>query len=112
MIDSVKIGFLTYAVLLADRPDEVTCGMDETDARKWLLGEIAFGKARIYIDSEQHDEVKRATLMHEIVHGILRQGGYYDECDNEGLVNLLSFALVDLIRANPQLITYVQEQGE
>lgn len=109
MIDAVKIGIITYEVAEANRTTAPPDVFKSEKVDDWVLGEIFYGKAKIYIDDEQSEQTKPTTLMHEIMHGILVQTGQYKANENEGLINALSFSLVQLIRDNPELIAYLTE---
>lgn len=103
----VKIGHITYTV----QPAEPTLGVDKTDIGTWnrYCGEIVYAECMILIKDEQHEQSKRATLMHEAVHGVLWNAGQYDANANEGLVNALAYGLVALLRDNPELVAYLTE---
>lgn len=107
MIETVKIGLIRYDVHEADRHNAPPDVFKSENVDDWVLGEIFYGKAKIYIDDEQSEQTKPTTLMHEILHGILVQAGQYKANENEGLINALSFSLVQLIRDNPELVAYL-----
>lgn len=96
----VKIGALDYKIiessLVHDLPE------------MYKMGEIDYTDSKIYIDTELHNRVKRNTLLHEIVHGMLNDSGHLVERDNEGLVSALAGQLHSLIRENPSLIEYIK----
>jgi Zn-dependent peptidase ImmA (M78 family) len=64
-----------------------------------LLGEITYAQATIYINEEQNDQLKEATLLHEIVHGILYHMGS-ELNDNEKFVEGFSSGLHQVFRDN------------
>lgn len=71
------------------------------------LGTIHFNDTAIYIIREQSDSVKVVFLFHEILHGILHQRGQVKADEDEGLINALSYGIVELLRHNPELVEYV-----
>lgn len=58
------------------------------------------------------DGAKPHALLHEIVHSILFDGGYYEENEKEKLVNDLAQQIILLIRQNPHLVRYIQKTAE
>ena len=54
-------------------------------------------------------EGKQAKLiMHEVMHALLYERGFYEEAENEELVDGLAAGLVNLIRANPKLVEFIR----
>lgn len=47
-------------------------------------------------------------LMHEVVHALLHARGFYDEANNEELVEALAGGVVNLIRDNPKLVEFLE----
>ena len=97
MIDSVKIGLVTYTV------EEKADLYQLTDGRKEALhGEIWHAEAAINLEANQNVDVKLVTLWHEILHGILHSAGH--ENHPEPTIIALSYGLVQILRDNPKLI--------
>ena len=51
---------------------------------------------------------KAKLLMHEIVHAILFERGLTEHAGDEELVSELAAGFVNLVRANPQLMEFLQ----
>ena len=113
MIDRVKIGPIDYEVLLAHRvPGDTSKVLDPGSyaapgESAIVYGEIWYGDARIYIEDEQSVQQKKATLMHELVHGVLWTAGQYEANDSEGLVNGIAYGIFALLKDNHHLIEYL-----
>lgn len=97
-MENVRIGAIDY-VIKEGKPEDV----DPTNVQ---LGEIQWEQATIWLREDMPDAVKRQTLMHEIVHGMLNEIGHDVERDDEGLVNGLASQLVMLLRDNPDFALY------
>lgn len=69
------------------------------------LGKILYAKQKILIRSDLSDERKKVTLIHEIVHGLLEQLGFHEECDNEHLINSLSTAAYQILSDNKSIFS-------
>lgn len=63
----------------------------------------------IQLNADNPNEYNLATLIHEITHGILESAGQKGE-HPEPLVNAIAYGMLDLMRQNPRLIDYIQEQ--
>lgn len=112
MIESVKIGYLTYAITPAEHPTEDGLPhLPQSADDQWLAGEISYLSGRIYIHNGLPEAVKRQTLLHEITHGILRNAGQHALNADEELVDAIAYGFLALVRDNPQLIVYLQEQS-
>jgi hypothetical protein len=100
MIDSVKIGAMTYKVELVQ-----DLHLGEGDERKDLHGQIWQDKLQIDVEADQNEQMQIATVLHEALHGILNHAGQDHE---ERLIIALGFGLVQFIRDNPKLIDLIQ----
>jgi hypothetical protein len=111
MITTVKIGYLTYTVVVADqRAEDGLPHLPTVADDTWLSGEISFSKARIFIHAALAEEVQKQTLLHEITHGVFHHAGQHAYCANEEMVDTVAYGFMALIRDNPELIAYLQEQ--
>lgn len=99
MIRSVTIGPMRYAVRLARRL--------HSDDHTPLLGQIDYAACRIDLERGMSPQAQRATLIHEILHGILNNAGERDH--DERLIDLLAYGLLDVIADNPDLVAYLTE---
>ena len=57
------------------------------------FGQIEFGKCEIRINKDASDEIKKETIFHEMVHGILVHLGYNAYSNDEQFVQALGNAL-------------------
>lgn len=62
------------------------------------LGQIDYLNQEIKILDELEDDIKKVTLIHEILHGIFNQLGFEDEAADEHLINSLATALYQILR--------------
>lgn len=66
------------------------------------FGQIDFCKAIIKINKDLDDQVKKESICHEVLHGILVHLGYDDLSSNEKFVNAVSngicqaFSIIDI----------------
>lgn len=101
-MDNVKIGVLNY---------EIVQGTALSNTKEeWQLGEISYGESRIYLDDNLSPQVRKQTLMHEIVHGMLNEIGHEAEREDEGLVNGLANQILMLLQSNPELWNFFTEK--
>ena len=56
-------------------------------------GLIIYSECLIKINKNMHEEMKKATLCHEIMHGILLNIGREDLCNDENFVTALGNAI-------------------
>lgn len=89
----IKIGPLCYEVV------EVA---ELASAGGELHGDINYRKCRIRIDADDAPQIKRVTLWHEILHGILT-GAAQSEDHNEAHIDALAHGIIQVLRDNPQL---------
>ena len=111
---------------MTDRPTEVWIGphrfeiiyderelglhtMDDGQQPAWGL--LSFKSGAIYLDPRRPESGTRASLMHEIVHGVWQTvglpNGNLDGYNEEIVVNALSEILSMVLRQNPTLLDYM-----
>ena len=73
---------------------------------KFIDGAIAYHDLTIEIAAKQQPAFERATVMHEVLHGIAKHTGTKL---TEYQIEALSYSLVRLLRDNPDLVTYLTE---
>ena len=76
-------------------------------------GSIDFNRAKIKLFDEiigQGSECR--ILMHEICHGILFERGLKNYYEDETLVDELASGIINLIRANPKLVDFINCTGK
>lgn len=69
-----------------------------------LWGHITFAESEIRVKKSLRDDPKQATLLHEVIHGILESTGHREAAKNEGVVGALSHGLLQVLRDNPEFI--------
>lgn len=99
---TVTICGYPYTILVVDAIARGTDG-------SFLDGRITYHDAEIEIVKNLPDLFERATVLHEILHGIALHTGQLRFKQDESEINALSFALVNLLRDNPTLVTYLLE---
>lgn len=70
-------------------------------------GVIQFSKQRIFVRDDMPERHQRVVLLHEIIHAIFEASGHNDYRVDEDLTECLSYALVSLLRSNPELVAYL-----
>lgn len=103
MIDHVKIGAMTYKVVLKQDDDMIGSG-DEGKAVR-LSGVILYHSLTIALNRNDAPEKHVEVVVHEAIHGILAQAG---QDVPEAAVRALGYGLVALIRDNPHLVSLIQ----
>lgn len=66
---------------------------DKFNADTIHYGQIEYSKCEITINKNIPDELKKETLCHEIVHGMLYHLGFFDQYTDERLVQALGNAI-------------------
>jgi Zn-dependent peptidase ImmA (M78 family) len=89
--EKVKISGIDYEIEIAEHQS-----VENGDI---LLGQISYSEAKIYINEEQNEQLRRATLLHEIVHGVLYHMGS-ELNDNEKFVEGFSSGLHQVFNDN------------
>lgn len=76
---------------------------------KKVDGYIDFENCEIYIEQNICDDVKKTTLLHEILHAILMQSDIDSSGDNviHKAVNIISMGLLDVLRRNQDILKYL-----
>jgi hypothetical protein len=92
MPEQVRIGPIVYTV----------CEESElASASGTLYGDINYGKCRIRIDADLDPQIKRITLWHEVLHGILNTAAISDH--DEQIIDALAHGIVQALHDNPEL---------
>jgi hypothetical protein len=107
MIDSVKIGEMTYTV------HEVKVCVDwDGNERPDANALVDHGKATIQIRDDLNSEMKVAGLLHEIFHAMGRRSGMEFSISGkveERVVITYTHELLALLRHNPELVRYITD---
>lgn len=96
------------------RVDQSRAAQDriERDSDGPLYGMWDGKNARILLTAKAADTIVRETLLHELLHTILELSGashvhIKDKDEEEGIVRSLTPMLLDTLRRNPRLVTYL-----
>lgn len=87
----VKIGPVIYEVKQEARTAADSC-----------YGQIIYAESLITLMPGMSAQRQEMTLWHEILHGILTQGGYREQ--DEQVVDVLAHGLMQVFQDNPELI--------
>ena len=90
----VTVGPFVYTVTVADELDEQRMGM------------VDFRHQTIDLLRDQPPMQMRDTLLHEVMHAVVRFAGL-DMEENERVVAALSSILLMVLRANPRLVAHL-----
>lgn len=103
MPDSVIIDSVRYAIQHVKEPlilDGRVCN---------AVVEYDTAQIKMLEDGNIGEGNKAKLLMHEIVHAVLFERGLPEQAADEELVSELAAGFVNLVRANPQLIEFLQK---
>lgn len=90
--NKISIGGIVYDVKFEDK---LFC-----DTTK-INGHIKYSTTEILVENNLSEQIKRVTVWHEIIHGILTQAAIEHE---EKLVEVLAYGLTGVIQDNPELL--------
>lgn len=71
------------------------------------LGLIEYKKQLITIKQGLKEDIRKETIIHEIIHGILEHSGRADLQKKEDLINGLSNSIYQVFSRNKELTTYL-----
>src|SRR5574337_721701 len=94
MINSVKVGPLTYQIREVDHIED-----------QKYAGMIYYTENLIEINKTTAEQHKPITVIHEIIHAIMHQAGYQEH--DESVIEALSYGLLQTLRENPELLKYL-----
>lgn len=94
-IRKLKIMATEYAV------EEV----EQIDKYERLLGQIDYAEQKIKIDKNISEDMKKETLIHEILHGILEKLGYQELNEEEQKVHSIASTMYLVLKEN-KLISF------
>ena len=87
MKKKIKIAGIPYKVKQVNVIDESDYGV--------VRGKISYSKCKISIKKNQPKGIKKETLIHEVVHGLLVEIGRNDLSDDETFVQTLANGLMN-----------------
>jgi hypothetical protein len=106
----IRVGPRRYKVT----SDRTRMGRLSRTERADLQGFTDHRALTIDIDPNQAPDEKADTLLHEVIHTVTNLTGLNGDWDaetEERVVNRLSPALLDVLRRNPTLVTYLLEES-
>lgn len=74
--------------------------VEQIDKYQRLLGQIDYVEQTIKIDINISEDLKKETLLHEILHGILEKLGYDDINENEQKVHSIASTMYQVLKDN------------
>ena len=111
--DTITVGTVTYTI--STDPDE-WMRHEHSAQRKGDYGFTNYLSARILINPDQTDDVRRLTLWHEVMHAVIEtiagsanftQLGDDKEAAEESVVRTLEHGTLAVLRDNPALVGYL-----
>lgn len=94
----VIVGDIPYTI---EKKDRIT-----TEEGKNLDGQITYNTATIEIVEGMPIQVERFIVWHEIAHACFEAAGHNAYRMDEDLVDCVAHKIVEVLRANPQLVAY------
>lgn len=79
--------------------------VEQIDKYQRLLGQIEYTEQVIKIDKNISEDMKKETLIHEIIHGILEKLGYEELNEDEQKVHSIASTMYLVLKEN-QLISF------
>ena len=108
--EELRIGPFTYSVTW--EPHVLDIGPDgiEDASRELLSARVDHYALAIHISTSIARPVQRKSLLHEVIHACNWISGHGDTSSEEQFVRALAFPLLDVLRANPQLVAFLTER--
>lgn len=82
--------------------------VDIIDDNFEICGQIDYHKQKIKIKKDLGKDIKKVTLLHEIIHGIFENSGQRELNTNEDLINSLANSIYQIFKNNNELIEYLK----
>lgn len=79
--------------------------VEQIDKYERLLGQINYEEQKIQVDRSISEDMKKETLIHEILHGILEKLGYVDLNEDEQKVHSIASTMYLVLKEN-KLISF------
>ena len=95
-MDKIRIGWKDYAIVNQEKQSILTVDGGT------CYGEIRHEPPTIYLNAENDEQQNKATLIHEIIHGI---SDHYSIDFSEDIVTRLANAIVITLQQNDLVIT-------
>lgn len=103
--NTVKIDGMEYTITLTN---ETIMNEDF----KVLLGRIDYTQCKIVLDGKANEQTVKATLMHEIVHGIMKERNIDMQTEQETFIDEIAKGFYNLINDNPEMFSNKTESDE
>lgn len=101
MIKSIRIGPFIYSVKYVN--GFISEHTTEDGNHFTQTGLIDQPNQEIQISNNTKPDYQTITLFHEIIHGILYNGGFKDQDQLESLIEAISIGFYGVLKNNPQL---------
>jgi hypothetical protein len=98
--EKIKIGAFIFTVITEKN-------LVREDRSESLDGHIKYATSEIKVDASLMPQARRATIWHEVIHGILTQAGYSKH--DERMIEAISHGLMNVLQDNPWLAQPVEE---
>ena len=102
----VQVGPTAFKVV----HDAASMNQTQMDSAACLYGCVRYATQTIHVNPAQGPDLKKDTLLHEVVHAILWQTGLqarFDGDSEEEFVRCFSPALLDTLQRNPKFVAYL-----
>lgn len=105
----IKVGPLHISIELSKSDLKVKA--EEKEYNDQLLGMFIADEQRILVDPEQAKDSFCDTILHEVLHSLFatHAGNVVDSDTEETLVSNLSMGMLDFMRTNPDLISFLMK---
>lgn len=74
--------------------------VEQIDRYERLLGQIEYAEQKIKIDKNISEDMKKETLLHEIIHGILEKLNYREINEDEQKVHSIASTMYLVLKEN------------
>lgn len=95
---TVRVMGIPYTVVKQDR---ITVNDQNAD------GAVTYNSALIEVVNGMPIEVERVVVMHEVIHAMFKGQGQNDYRHDEDLIEAVAHGVIQVIRDNPQLLSYL-----
>lgn len=108
----VRVGPLWYKVLCSER-DTLAMRVGTAEDR-WAVGYITYNEGTITIAHNCTPQQQRATLIHEVFHAVQAYVGIEvgKSYENESIARHMSYAWLDTLQRNPDLVAYLMSDDD
>ncbi len=93
MIDKVKIGPITYDIVI-----------EPTRGDSGYAGQFRPHRSQIAINSQLQAQFAKLTLWHEIIHGILATAGIALADHDEEMIDKIAYGVLQVLVDNPGIV--------